>query len=87
MGRGPGLPVITTEAWGPINDDDVGALEDAAEWDWVKDICAEGVRMAVERGFAGICTGNFCQPHFEGMWADVAWHRARTDEIRASRPA
>ena len=81
-----GLPVITTEAWGPVNYDDVGALEDAEEWAWVKDVCAEGVRMAVERGFAGICTSNFCQPHFEGMWADVAWHRARAAEIRGSRP-
>jgi len=77
-----GLPLVTSEAWGPINYDEVQPLDDHAEWDWVKDICAEGVRMAAEKGWAGICTSNFCQPHFPGMWKDVQWHRTLTNLIR-----
>ncbi len=81
--RERGLPLLTTEAWGPINYDDVPSLEDASEWDWVKDVCREGVTAAIERGWAGICTSNFAQPHFEGPWSDVAWHRELTRRIRA----
>jgi hypothetical protein len=74
------LPLFTTEAWGPINYNDVpdGTGD---EWDWVKDIAEQGVRMASRRGWKGICTSNFCQPHFDGMWADVGWHRRMTDLI------
>lgn len=76
------LPIITSESWGPINYSDVGPLADDSEWDWVKDVCEEGVRMAAEQGWEGICTSNFCQPHFEGMWADTAWHQELTSRIR-----
>jgi len=77
-----GLPLITSECWGPINYDDVAPLTDHEEWDWVKDVCVEGVRMAAERGWEGIATSNFCQPHFEGIWEDTAWHRDLTRRIR-----
>ncbi len=60
-------------------------MNDHAEWEWVKDVCAEGTRMAAERGWAGICTSNFCQPHFRGMWNDTAWHRDLTSRIRGRR--
>lgn len=76
------LPLYTTEAWGPVNYDDVSPEGSSGEWKWVKDICAEGVRLAVEKGWRGVCTSNFCQPHFEGMWADVGWHQEMTREIR-----
>lgn len=76
------LPLYTTEAWGPVNYDDVSPGGSSGEWNWVKDICAEGVAMAVESGWRGICTSNFCQPHFGGMWADVGWHREMTRLIR-----
>lgn len=75
------LPLFTTEAWGPINYDDVAPGGTGGEWDWVKDIAEHAVRMASERGWKGICTSNFCQPHFEGMWADVEWHKRMTDLI------
>ena len=75
------LPLFTTEAWGPINYDDVTPGGTGGEWDWVKDIAEQGVRMASERGWKGICTSNFCQPHFEGMWADVGWHKRMTELI------
>ena len=80
-GRKNNLPLFTTEAWGPINYDDVTQDGTGGEWDWVKDIAEQGVRMASERGWKGICTSNFCQPHFEGMWADIAWHRRITNLI------
>ncbi len=76
-----GLPVITSESWGPVNYADVAPIGDTSEWEWVKDICAEGVRMAVDHGWSGICTSNFCQPHFESMWADASWHQRLTKEI------
>jgi hypothetical protein len=80
-GRKNNLPLITTEAWGPINYDDVTPGGTGGEWDWVKDISENGVRMASERGWKGICTSNFCQPHFKGMWADIEWHKRMTDLI------
>lgn len=75
------LPLITSEAWGPINYDDVESIPGTTEWDWVKDVCAEGVRMAIAKGWHGICTSNFAQPHFEGMWSDLAWHREQASRI------
>ena len=80
-GKKNGLPLFTTEAWGPINYSDIAPAGTGAEWDWVKDIAEQGVRMASERGWQGICTSNFCQPHFVGMWADVGWHKRITDLI------
>jgi hypothetical protein len=73
-----GLPLITSEAWGPINYDDVDSITGTSEWDWVQDVCAEGVQMAIGKGWSGICTSNFAQPHFEGMWSDLAWHQEQT---------
>jgi len=80
-GKKNGIPLFTTEAWGPINYSDITPAGTGAEWDWVKDIAEHGVRMASERGWQGICTSNFCQPHFPGMWADVGWHKRITDLI------
>ena len=80
-GKKSNIALFTTEAWGPINYDEVTPGGTGGEWDWVKDIAEHGVRMASERGWQGICTSNFCQPHFEGMWADVGWHKQMTDLI------
>ena len=80
-GKRNGIPLFTTEAWGPVNYDDVTLGGAGGEWDWVKDICEQGVRMAYERGWKGICTSNFCQPHFQAIWADVQWHKRMTDLI------
>ena len=80
-GKKNGIPLFTTEAWGPINYSDIAPAGTGAEWDWVKDIAEHGVRMASERGWQGICTSNFCQPHFVGMWTDVGWHKRITDLI------
>ena len=80
------LPLYTSEAWGPTNYGDVTTDGDAGEWGWVKDVCAEGVRMAVDKGWTGICTSNFCQPHFPGMWDDIDYHRRLTGLIRGREP-
>ena len=78
-----GLPLATTEGWGPINYADVPAAG-GAEWGWVKEICEVGVELAVEKGWRGVSTSNFAQPHFRGMWADVAWHRDLNRLIRGT---
>ncbi len=74
------LPLVTTEGWGPINYADVPGGR--AEWKWVKEFEALAVERALELGWTGICTSNFCQPHHQGMWSDVRWHRELTDAIR-----
>ena len=80
-GKKNSVPLFTTEAWGPINYDDITPGGTGGEWEWVKDIAEQGVRMASERGWKGMCTSNFCQPHFRGMWADIGWHKRMTDLI------
>ena len=78
LSRAKNLPLITTEGWGPTNYLD---LPDQRAWDWVKDISEAGVLMSKEAGWTGICTNNFCQPHFRGIWSDVAWHQKLTKHI------
>lgn len=75
------LPIHTSEGFGPVFYDAPAGDGDAA-WRWVRRIGAEGVRIAIERGWSGVCTSNFCQPHFPGMWRPVAWHRELTGAIR-----
>ncbi len=74
-------PLYTSESWGPVNWADLSPKLKEREWDWVKDVCAEGVSMAVERGWKGVCSSNFCGPQHEGMWNDVEWHRGVTNII------
>lgn len=72
------LPLITTEGWGPINYE----ARKLSDWRWVKEFAALAVERAVELGWTGICTSNFCQPHHQEMWSDVQWHRELTSAIR-----
>ena len=75
------LPLITTEAWGPITYKDWPMLD----WEWVKEICAYGVRKACQtKRWASMCTSNFSGPQFKGMWQDIEWHRELTDMIHTS---
>ena len=79
--RRTGLPLATTEGWGPIHFRDDPALE----WDWVKEICAFATRRAADTGrWAAIATSNFCGPQFTSMWDDVEWHRELTDDITSA---
>lgn len=78
--RASGLPLVTTECWGPIDYKDWPGLD----WGWVKELCDHGTRRAVATGrWAAVATSNFCGPQFAGMWRDIAWHRSLTDAIHA----
>lgn len=76
-----GLPLWTTEGWASIGWSP-NLVEGWDGWDYVKDVGAAAVELARQRGWQGICTSNFSQPHHVGMWADAAWHREQTDRIR-----
>lgn len=75
------IPLYTTEGWASV-----GWSPDLVQgwsgWDYVKDVAEHVVPMVIARGWAGICTSNFSQPHFPGMWEDVEWHRRMTGLIR-----
>jgi len=80
-GRERGLPLWTTEGWASVGwSPDV--VPGWTGWDYVRDVAEAAVGMAIERGWQGICTSNFSQPHHVGMWADARWHREQTDRIR-----
>jgi len=34
-------------------------------------------------GYRFVRTSNFCEPQFEGMWVDIAWHQKMTTLIKA----
>lgn len=68
--RQHGLWLITTEGWANVNYEEISPNGTAGEWDWFKSLNEFAVDLAIEQGWQGICTSNFAQPHFEGMWAD-----------------
>ncbi len=72
-------PLITTECWGIVDYKDWPLLS----WDWVKHLCALGVKQAAAEGrWLAIATSNFCGPQFVGMWRDIDWHRQLTTLIK-----
>lgn len=75
------LPLWTTEGWASVgwNPDLVAGWDG---WDYVKDVAEQAVGMALSRGWQGICTSNFSQPHHVGMWADADWHRRQTTRVK-----
>jgi len=77
------LPLITTEGWASVLYEDLPTPDGRSPWDYVKDVGEAAARLAVEKGWEGICSSNFAQPHFPGMWADAAWHRGVNDVIHA----
>jgi len=85
--RERGLPLYTTEGWASVMYDDVASAPGASEWGWFKEASEEAVRMAASRGWQGICTSNFAQPHFRGMWSDAAWHRRVNALVRGAGAA
>jgi len=75
-----GMPLYTSEGWATVM---YGGVSDSQQhWCWVKEICEAAVYMAIDKGWVGICTSNFSQPHFKGMWEDVEWHQSLTKAIR-----
>jgi len=83
--RNGNLPLVNSEGWASTMYADA-PHGTGTEWRWVKEACATGVALAAERGWAGICTSNFCQPTFPGMWNDIGWHQEMTSTIRAAVP-
>ena len=78
-----GLPLWTTEGWASIGwSPDL--VSDWDGWDYVKQVGAGAVDLALIHGWQGICTSNFSQPHHQGLWADIQWHRSLTERIRAA---
>ncbi len=76
-----GLPLVTTECWGPINYRDWPMLD----WGWVKEVCEHGVGRALMTGrWKALATSNFCGPQFRGMWRDIDWHRRLTTAIKCA---
>jgi len=75
------LPVYTSEAWGPVNWEDLPDYMNNSEWKWVFDICEASVKMAVARGWSGVCSSNFCQPHHEGFYDDISYHKKISNMI------
>ena len=73
-----GLPLATTECWGPINYRDWPMLD----WGWVREVCEHGLDRALATGrWKALATSNFCGPQFRGMWRDIDWHRRLTSAI------
>lgn len=81
-----GKELVTTEAWGPINYNDVPGDSAGYYWGWVKDIGEVGLKHALCLGWRGVATSNFAEPHFRGMWADADWHRRMTGVIKGFEP-
>jgi hypothetical protein len=85
VARDRGLPLITSECWSTIVWEDLLHAGALGEWQPIKRDAELGVDLAIENGWSGIATSNFCEPHFEGMWRDIAWHRRMADRIRGGR--
>ena len=74
-------PLITTECWSVVDYKDAPLLE----WDWIKELCEEGIRQAASHGtWVAMGSSNFCGPQFHGMWRAVAWHHRMTELIHAA---
>lgn len=80
--RNCGRPLWTTEGWSHILMDDFVSPAGRSSWSYVRAVAEFAVPTAVELGWEGICTSNFSQPHFPGLWSDVAWHQRMTRTIR-----
>jgi len=65
-----GVPLTTTEAWGPWWHMDHPDLE----WDWLYDWCAYCMKLAPEYGFWGVTPWNYSHPYWEN-WSNVEWYQ------------
>lgn len=79
------MPVYTTEAWAATCYYELPSLDpNGANWAWIRDVAQAATRMAKARGWSGICSANYCQPHFPSFYKDPAWHRQISSPIKAA---
>ena len=78
-GKKHGIPVGNTEGWGAVFWDDHPGID----WTFIKEAAELAVPLALKHGYRFVCTSNFCEPQFRGMWEDLAWHRRMTKTIKA----
>ena len=83
-GARAGKPLWTTEGWSNVLMDEFTSAGGRSSWDFVRSVAEYAVPLAVELGWQGICTSNFSQPHFPGLWNDIEWHRRMTGIIRGA---
>lgn len=76
-----GLPIINSEGWASTIYEDAPLPGGRDPWDYVRDVGRSAVAAAVSAGYWGVCTSNFSQPHFPGLWSDVAWHKELNELI------
>lgn len=65
-----GVPLTTTEAWGPWWHMDHPDLE----WQWLADWCETCMALAPEYGFRGVTPWNYSHPYWEN-WKNIGWYR------------
>ena len=77
-GKKYNIPYGCTEGWGPL-----GWLEHPnLDWDWVKETGEIAVKLAKKHDYSFICTSNYNQPQFPGVWNDIKWHQKLTSIIK-----
>jgi hypothetical protein len=67
--------LVTSEGWTSV------FYDDGVDWGWFKEVSSEAVSIALRHGWRGLCSTNFSQPHFKGVWSDRAWHQQITSRI------
>lgn len=65
-----GVPLVTTEAWGPWWQMD----HCDTQWEWITDWCEECMAAAENYGFWGITPWNYAHPYWS-TWFDVEWYQ------------
>jgi hypothetical protein len=78
VGKTLGVPCGSTEGWGPI----MWREHPLLDWDFVKETGLIGAKLGAELGFKFNGSSNFTHPQFEGLWANIAWHREVTSIIK-----
>ncbi len=74
--------LITTESWSTVIYEDAFVNGALGEWEWVKDVAEMAINEALKDGWTSVCTSNFCEPQFEGMWSEVEWHKKMNELIQ-----
>jgi hypothetical protein len=65
-----GVPLTTSEAWGPWWHMDHPDLD----WQWLYDWCEYGMGLSADYGFWGSTPWNFAHPYWEN-WDNIEWYQ------------